>query len=129
MGGDRLEWGLDEDLRQARRALEGLVAFISRRLANHSGGPGAIPFEGSVGDCFDNAMCESFFVTLECELLDRQVFRTVEEARQSVFQFIEGWTVHIGDIWSINYASPIQFERVHALQINAPGLKVSAETR
>jgi putative transposase len=35
---------------------------------------------GSVGDCFDNAMCESFFATLECELLDRSRFETQAEA-------------------------------------------------
>jgi putative transposase len=46
---------------------------------------------GSVGDCFDNALCESFFATLECELLDREIFRTPAEARQAVFAFIEGW--------------------------------------
>ena len=33
---------------------------------------GVRPSMGSVGDCFDNAMCESFFATLECELLDRR---------------------------------------------------------
>jgi putative transposase len=36
---------------------------------------------GLVGDCFDNAMCESFFATLECELLDRRHFKTQIEAR------------------------------------------------
>jgi putative transposase len=36
---------------------------------------------GSVGDCFDNAMCESFFATLECELLDRRHFKTQIQAR------------------------------------------------
>jgi len=47
---------------------------------------------GSVGDCFDNAMCESFFATLECELLDRKSFKTQAEARMAVFNFIEGWS-------------------------------------
>jgi hypothetical protein len=46
---------------------------------------------GSIGDAYDNAMCESFFATLECELLDRRRFRTKAEARIAVFQFIEGW--------------------------------------
>ena len=46
---------------------------------------------GSVGDCYDNAMCESFFATLECELLDRVTLRTPAEARTAVFDFIEGW--------------------------------------
>jgi len=46
---------------------------------------------GSVGDCFDNALCESFFATLECELLDRTSFHSTAEARPVVFQFIAGW--------------------------------------
>jgi Integrase core domain len=46
---------------------------------------------GSVGDCFDNAMCESFFATLECELLERQRFKTQVAARMAVFDFIEAW--------------------------------------
>ena len=45
---------------------------------------------GTVGDCFDNAMCESFFATLESELLERSSFRTQSEARLAVFDFIEG---------------------------------------
>ena len=46
---------------------------------------------GSAGDCFDNAMAESFFATLECELIDRRAFRTQAEARMVIFEFIEGW--------------------------------------
>ena len=52
---------------------------------------GVRPSMGSVGDCFDNAMCESFFATLECELIKRKSFRTQAEARMAVFDFIEGW--------------------------------------
>ena len=37
---------------------------------------GILPWMGSVGDAYDNALCESFFATLECELLERHVFRT-----------------------------------------------------
>ena len=44
---------------------------------------------GSVGDCFDNAMCESFFATLECELPERCRFKTQVEARMAAFDFIE----------------------------------------
>ena len=46
---------------------------------------------GSVGDAYDNAMCESFFATLECELLDRVRFRTAADARREIFSFIEGF--------------------------------------
>ena len=44
---------------------------------------GVRPSMGSVGDCFDNALCESFFATLECELLDRRRFKNQEEARRA----------------------------------------------
>jgi hypothetical protein len=46
---------------------------------------------GSVGDCFGNAMCESFYPTLECELLARRRFKTQAEARMALFELIEGW--------------------------------------
>ena len=46
---------------------------------------------GSVGDAYDNAMVESFFATLKCELIHRCCFHTQEEARQALFQYIEGW--------------------------------------
>jgi hypothetical protein len=49
---------------------------------------GVRPSMGSVGDAYDNAMCESFFATLECELLDRRRFKTQAEARIAVFEFI-----------------------------------------
>jgi putative transposase len=44
---------------------------------------GVRPSMGSVGDCYDNALCESFFATLECELLDRRKFATQAEARMA----------------------------------------------
>jgi putative transposase len=45
---------------------------------------------GSVGDVYHNALAESLFVTLECELLDRRRFRTQVEARMAILDFIEG---------------------------------------
>ena len=55
---------------------------------------GLLQSMGSRGDCFDNAMAESFFATLECELLDRQTFYTRAQARMEVFDFIEGFYNH-----------------------------------
>lgn len=81
-----------------------------------------IPSMGSVGDCFDNAMCESFFATLECELLDRCTFRTIEEARSSVFEFIEGWYNPHRRHSALDYLSPIDYERAHAHTITPPSL-------
>ena len=43
---------------------------------------------GSVGDCYDNAMAESFFASLECELLDRTTFRNRAEAKTELFRWI-----------------------------------------
>jgi len=51
---------------------------------------GVRPSMGSVGDCYDNAMCESFFGTLECELIERETFSDRPEARLRVFDFVEG---------------------------------------
>jgi transposase InsO family protein len=72
---------------------------------------GVRPSMGSVGDCFDNAMCESFLATLECELLDRQHFKTQIEARMAIFEFIEGWYNPHRRHSAINYLSPIDFEK------------------
>ena len=49
---------------------------------------GVRPSMGSVGDAYDNALCESFFATLECELLDRTTFKTQTQARMALFEFI-----------------------------------------
>lgn len=76
---------------------------------------GVRPSMGSVGDCYDNAMCESFFATLECELLSRSRFKTRDEARLAVFEFIEGWYNPHRRHSSLDYHSPMQYERVHQL--------------
>jgi putative transposase len=72
---------------------------------------GVRPSMGSVGDCFDNAMCESFFATLECELLNRRSFKTQVEARLAVFDFIEGWYNPHRRHSALDYLSPINYER------------------
>jgi putative transposase len=72
---------------------------------------GVRPSMGSVGDCYDNAMCESFFATLECELLDRKRFGNQVEARMAVFDFIEGWYNSHRRHSSLDYLSPMAFER------------------
>lgn len=68
---------------------------------------------GSVGDCYDNAMCESFFATLECELLARRRFHTQAEARIAVFRFIEGWYNPHRRHSALGQLSPINFEKRH----------------
>jgi putative transposase len=72
---------------------------------------GVRPSMGSVGDCFDNALCESFFATLECELLERRRFGTQVEARRAVFEFLEGWYNPHRRHSALGYLSPMEFER------------------
>jgi putative transposase len=89
---------------------------------------GVRPSMGSVGNCFDNALCESFFATLECELLDLETFHSPVEARQAVFAFIEGW-YNLHRLHSaLGYASPVQFERIHSQRVGSPSPHLSTKT-
>ncbi len=74
---------------------------------------GVRPSMGSVGDAYDNALCEAFFATMECELLDRRCFRTQIEARMAVFRFIEGWYNPHRRHSALQYESPVSYERKH----------------
>ena len=74
---------------------------------------GVRPSMGSVGDCFDSAMCESFFATLECELLARHRFQSQAQAVRIVFEFIDGGYNTQRRLSSIGYLSPVQFEKRH----------------
>src|SRR5512134_3155664 len=65
------------------------------------------------GDVYYNEMAESFFATLECELLDRCRFKTQAEARSAVFEFIEGFYNPRRRHSSLGYLSPIDYERRH----------------
>jgi len=82
---------------------------------------GVRPSMGSVGDAYDNAMAESFFATLECELLDRRRFKTQAEARIAVFEFIEGFYNPRRRHSSLGYLSPIAFERHYEETALEPG--------
>src|SRR6202049_2964689 len=72
---------------------------------------GVMPSVGSVGDAYDNAMAESFFATLECELLDRRSFRTTVDAKLAVFEYLEGFYNPRRRHSSLGYRSPVAFER------------------
>jgi putative transposase len=72
---------------------------------------GVRPSMGSVGDAYDNALCESFFATLECELFDRHRFATPAAARLAVFDYIEGWYNPHRRHSALDYLSPIAYEQ------------------
>jgi putative transposase len=79
---------------------------------------------GSVGDAYDNAMAESFFATLECELLERRRFKTQVEARMTLFAFIEGFYNPRRRHSALRYLSPVAFERRHAIMAQKRSLKI-----
>jgi putative transposase len=93
-----------------RRSLES-AQYTSVAFGNRCKEAGVRPSTGSVGDAYDNAMCESFFATLECELIDRRRFRSHSEARMAVFQFIEGFYNPSRRHSAPGYLSPIEYER------------------
>ena len=72
---------------------------------------GVRPSMGSVGDAYDNAMCESFFATLECELLERRRFASQAEARVACFSFIEGWYNPVRLHSALGHRSPNRYEK------------------
>jgi putative transposase len=74
---------------------------------------GVMPSMGSVGDAYDNAMAESFFATLERELLNRRRFKSQAEAKMAVFEWIEGWYNPHRRHSSLEYRSPVNYERAH----------------
>ena len=66
---------------------------------------------GSAGDAYDNALCESFFATLECELIERRRFKNQAEAKMAVFDFIEGWYNPHRRHSALGQQSPLTYER------------------
>jgi putative transposase len=87
--------------------------YTSVAFGNRCREAGVLPSMGSVGDAYDNALCESFFATLECELIDRTRLRTPQEAEGAVFEFIEGWYNPHRRHSALNYASPMGYESMH----------------
>ena len=80
---------------------------------------GIAPSMGSKGDAYDNAMAESFFATLETELLWRHVFKTRNDARLAIFDFVEAFYNRERLHSSIGQLSPVEFERRFRERINA----------
>jgi len=68
------------------------------------------------GNCFDNAMVETFFKTLKSELVWRTVFQTRAEARQSIGRYIDGFYNPVRRHSALDFVSPAQFERLAASQ-------------
>jgi putative transposase len=109
-----------------RRPTEGLVhhsdqgcQYTSLAFGRRLREAGLVASMGSVGDCYDNAVTESFFATLECELLHRHRFRTRTEARVAVFDYLEGFYNPRRRHSALGQLSPADFERSHPAQYAA----------
>ena len=106
-----------------RRPAAGLICHSDRgsqyaasayRAAVHAAG--AVASMSRTGDCWDNAVAESFFATLEHELLVEHDWATHTQARQAIFEFIEVWYNRERQHSSLGYVSPVQFEQQRLVQ-------------
>ena len=104
-----MQWQPDGVIHHSDRGSQYTSYAFGRRCRE----AGVRPSMGSVGDAYDNALCESFFATLECELIERRSFRTQGEARREVFHFMEGWYNPHRRHSSLGYESPVRFEAQH----------------
>lgn len=68
---------------------------------------------GSIGDCFDNSMVESFFGTMQLELLDRKAWATRQELANAIFDYIESFYNPTRRHSKIGMLSPVEYERTH----------------
>jgi putative transposase len=101
----------------ARRPPTGLVHHSDRgsqyACAEYTAvltGHGMLASMSRKGDCWDNAVAESFFATLDRELIVRRDWRTRAEARQAIFQYIETWYNRRRRHSTLGYVSPAQYE-------------------
>jgi transposase InsO family protein len=105
----------------SRRPAEGVIFHSDRgcqytskqfrELAQHHG---VVLSLGKRGDCFDNAVAESFFATVKRELIDRRSWPTRAGLRRALFEYVEGWYNTRRLHSSIGYLSPAVYEaRIH----------------
>jgi putative transposase len=97
----------DEVIHHSDQGSQYTSLAFGRRLRD----AGLVASMGSRGDCFDNAMAESFFATLECELLAGRSFPTKNAARLAVFDYIEGFYNSHRRHSALGYLSPMAYER------------------
>jgi len=73
---------------------------------------GLLGSRGSIGDCFDNALAESFFSSLQVELLDRQTWTTRTQLANAIFEWIEAWYNPRRRHSALGYRSPVDYENL-----------------
>ena len=86
------------------------VQFASWAFTKRAKDSGLVPSMGSIGDCYDNSMIESFWSRMQVELLDRQRWTTRIELANAMFDYIEIWHNRQRRHSSLGMLTPIQFE-------------------
>lgn len=71
---------------------------------------------GSVGDCYDTAMIESFWSRMQVELLDRKKWKTRLEAN-AIFEYLEIWHNRRRRHSQLGMLTPIEFERINTITV------------
>jgi putative transposase len=99
--------------------------YTSLAFGNTLRDAGVLPSIGRRGDAFDNALAESFFATLETELIDRHTFKTRDQARLAVFEYLEGFFNPRRRHSALGYLSPAEYEQN---QINLIKMNNNART-
>ena len=90
-----------------------LTQYTSWAFGKRLRDAGLLGSMGAVGDCYDNAMMESFWATMQLELLDTRTWKTREELANAIFEWIECWYNPVRRHSGIGMRSPIAFEELH----------------
>lgn len=88
------------------------VQYGSWAFTKRAKDSGLVPSMGSVGDCYDNAMMESFWSRMQVELLDRHRWRTRVELANAIFDYLEIWHNRQRRHSQLGWLTPIEFENV-----------------
>jgi len=96
--------------------------FASWAFTGRAKASGLVPSMGSVGDCYDNSMIESFWGTIKTELLYRHVWPSRHDAEMAIFEWIEGWYNRERLPSALGYLSPQQYEQRHHEQATGRAL-------
>ena len=126
-------WSIDDNMRTAL-VTDALGMAITRRRPENSStimhsdhgsqftswafgqrlhAAGLLGSMGSIGDCYDNSMMESFWGTMQLELLDSRTWKTRAELASAIFEWIECWYNPKRRHSSIGMLSPIDYEAAH----------------
>ncbi|WP_214406215.1 integrase core domain-containing protein, partial [Pseudonocardia lacus] len=87
--------------------------FTSWTFGQRLRSAGLVGSMGSIGDCYDNSMMESFWGTMQLELLDSRTWRTRAELANAIFEWIECWYNPTRRHSSIQMLSPVDYEAAH----------------